>query len=137
MANQQDVKNYLAYWSQLGKGIVLAESERPYCPKSVVQGDRFSDDFEHCWAKVQSCNGKGCHLEGTDVTIDQLLSSEWEIDSCARCGMAVPSPVVMYDGLLCPCNDVAGWPNDELPRPRLPQSNTAHFKRISAHLSQD
>lgn len=134
MATQQEVKTYLAYWVQLGKGIYLSGSDTPCRPNPVVKGDRFSETFERCWAKVQASKGKGCHLEGTDVTLDQLFSSEWEIDSCARCGMAVPTPVVIYNGLMCPCNDVSDWPNDNVPRPRLPQSDRTHLSRISERL---
>ena len=136
MAHQQDVKNYLAYWLQLGKGIVLSSQDVPCRPKSVIQGDRFSDDFEQCWARIQATEGKDCYLEGTDITLDRLLSPAWEIDSCARCGMAVPAPAVIYHGLPCPCSDFEGWPNDELPRPRLPQHSSPHFKRMVDRLSQ-
>ena len=137
MATQHHVKHYLAHWLQLGKAIVKDGGEILYRPQKIIEGDRFSDDFEQCWAKIQRTGGKHCHLEGTDITIDQLLSPKWEIGACARCSMRVPTPTVVYSGLICPCNDLNGWPNDDVPRPRLPQNNKQHLQRVAARLAQN
>ncbi|MEO0540817.1 MAG: hypothetical protein AAFZ80_08110 [Cyanobacteria bacterium P01_A01_bin.105] len=134
MATEQDVKHYLACWLQLGKRVFLPNRQEPCRLDTVLHGDRFSEAFEHCWSIIQAAQGRNCHLEGTDVTFDQMFSGAWEIDQCARCGMTVPIPNVLYNGMLCPCSDLEGWPNDELPRPRLPQGDNPHLKRIADRL---
>ena len=120
MASRTQVKNYLAYWFQLGKQVVSDDGKTSYRPQSVIEGNRFSAEFEKCWRDILSDSGKNCHLEGTDQTIDELLSPAWDVTNCARCDMLIPTPEVMLDQVLCPCNDLPTWPNEELPKPRLP-----------------
>jgi len=120
MASRTQVKNYLAYWFQLGKQVVSDDGKTSYRPQSVIEGNRFSAEFEKCWRDILSASGKNCHLEGTDQTVDELLSPAWDVTNCARCDMLIPTPEVMLDQVLCPCNDLPTWPNEELPKPRLP-----------------
>ena len=135
MATTTQVKNYLAYWFQLGKQVVTDDGRIHYRPETVIAGDRFSPAFEACWTEILQTAGKGCHLEGTDQTIDELLSSKWDVINCARCDMLVPTPEVALEPVLCPCNDLPSWPNEELPKPRLPVDSQRQLSAMSARLS--
>ncbi len=134
MASPTQVKNYLAYWFQLGKQVVTNDGAKSYKPENVVEGDRFSPDFEKCWNDILNTSGKECHLEGTDQTVDELLSPAWDITSCARCDMLVPTPEVALAQILCPCNDLPTWPNEELPKPRLPVNTQKHLRDMNKEL---
>lgn len=76
MASTEQVKQYLAFWFQLGKGLIGENSQEVYLPKLVIQGDRYSPEFEACWQRVTQSQGKSYYLQGTDQTLEQLLSSE-------------------------------------------------------------
>ena len=134
MASQKQVKDYLAYWFQLGKPVVMNGGQEAYCPSPVVMGNSFSSEFEKCWSRIQEFEGRDCYLQGTSVTIEQLLSPEWEIQPCARCEMPVYMPTVVLEHTLCPCNDLAGWPNLDVPTPRLPVNNRTHLNNLSKRL---
>ena len=135
MATTTQVKNYLAYWFQLGKQVVTDDGRTHYRPETVIAGDRFSPAFEACWTEILQTAGKGCNLEGNDQTIDELLSSKWDVINCARCDMLVPTPEVALEPVLCPCNDLPSWPNEELPKPRLPVDSQRQLSAMSARLS--
>ncbi len=141
MATPTQVKNYLAYWFQLGKQVVTDDGRTHYKPVTVIQGDRFSPEFEACWTAILKTTGKGCHLEGTDQTIDELLSSKWDVVNCARCNILIPTLEVAIKSVLCPCNDLPGWPNEELPKPRLPIDSHRQLgamrERLLASFSED
>jgi len=134
MASRIQVKNYLAYWFQLGKQVVTDDGKTTFKPETVIQGEHFSPEFEQCWTEILKASGRACHLEGTDQTIDDLLSPAWDIANCARCNMLVPTPEVAFDQLLCPCNDLPTWPNEELPKPRLPVDNHKHLSEMREKL---
>lgn len=131
MASSLQVKNYLAYWLQLGKPIVKADGQVVCKPKTVIQGDRFSTEFEDCWREIlRQDEGSSCYLKGTDQSIKELLSPAWEMASCARCSMMVPTPEVMTNPFPCPCNDLPDWPNEEIPQPRLPIDSQDRLSQI-------
>jgi hypothetical protein len=133
MANEQDVKTYLAYWFQLGRKIIVGNESVNLLPQPVLQGDRYSDEFEDCWQKI--CRQAGeCHLEGTDETIAELLTPEWEMEPCGRCEMPVPVRSVGMPALSCPCNTLPNWPNSELPSPRSPISSQEQLQLIRDRL---
>ncbi|MEM6868668.1 MAG: hypothetical protein AAGB19_01915 [Cyanobacteria bacterium P01_F01_bin.3] len=134
MATANQVKNYLAYWFQLGKQVIAQDGRKHYKPESVVEGDHFSAEFETCWCEILQNEGLGCHLEGTDQTINELLSSRWDVANCVRCDMLVPVPEVALSQLLCPCNDISDWPNEELPKPRLPIDSQRCLKAMRERL---
>ena len=134
MATQTQVKNYLAYWFQLGKHVVADDSSTTYLPKTVIQGDRFSPEFEQCWREILQGNIDTLHLQGTDQTVADLLSSSWEISNCSRCDMLIPTPEVVIQPVLCPCNDLPEWPNEEVPKPRLPVNSERHLSRLRDRL---
>ena len=136
MTSDQQVKQYVAYWFQLGKRVMLHNGSEAVLPEPVVQGDRYSDAFETCWQRLISPDSGECYLEGTSQTIQELLSSQWNISPCARCGMPVP---VLDLGVMdadCPCSDLANWPNDELPRPRSPVSSQSRLGNIRDRLQR-
>lgn len=122
MATKQEVKRYLAYWFQLGKKVVTSNGQASFSPQPVLQGDRYSDEFEACWQKILSPESSDCYLEGTDETIAELLTPAWELAPCSRCSMPIAMRNVGMPALLCPCSDLPTWPNTELPAPRNPVS---------------
>lgn len=136
MASEQDVKKYLAYWFQAGKCVALKGGKESYCPKTVLQGDRYSKEFEDCWNHLLDPASGDCYLEGTTQTINQLLSPIWDISPCARCDMPIPMLVLGVPPTGCPCSDLPNWPNDEIPQPRSPVSTPDHLVQIRDRLSR-
>lgn len=134
MASEQEVKKYLAYWFQLGKKVILRNGEQAIKPASVIQGDRYSQDFEACWQQIKAADLSACYLEGTEQSIAELLSPAWEFNSCARCFMPVPVLGVGVTSLACPCNDLPTWPNTEVPAPRSPVDTQAQLGDIRNRL---
>jgi hypothetical protein len=133
MASENQVKQYLAFWFQLGKGLVMGQDRQ--LPQPVILGDRYSPEFEACWQRIVQLEGKNCYLQGTVQTIDQLLSSEWELTACARCDMPVPMLNLGMRSPGCPCEDMPLWPNTELPAPRVPVDSRAQLDQIRDRLS--
>ncbi len=134
MASQHQVKQYLAYWFQLGKKVIIKNGAEALLPKPVLWGDRYSHEFEECWQKIISADSGDCYLDGTHETIAELLSPAWEVDPCARCSMPIP---VRRHGMppeCCPCFDLSNWPDNESPQPRGPISNRAHLIDICNRL---
>lgn len=136
MASTDQVKQYLAFWFQLGKGLVIKNSREIQLPETVVRGDRYSPEFEACWQQVMQSEGENCYLEGTEQTIAQLLSSKWDVTACARCEMPVPILSVGMRSPGCPCEDMPSWPNTELPMPRIPVDSQAQLQHIRDRLAQ-
>jgi hypothetical protein len=135
MASEQEVKEYLAYWFQLGKKLILDKGvKQELLPQPVISGEQYSQQFENIWHQIIQKDEKNWYLEGTSQTIAELLSPLWEISDCARCGM----PVAMINlGLTadgCPCKDLPNWPNTELPQPRSPVSNNQHLTKLQERL---
>lgn len=135
MASTEQVKQYLAYWFQLGKKVAVDGGSVTLLPRPVLQGSRYSDAFEQCWQHIESAP-ENCHLEGTEQTIAQLLDPAWEIESCARCDMPVPIVAVGIQPLSCPCNDLPSWPDTELPKPRSPVNERRQLDLIRDRLSR-
>ena len=136
MASRNDVKNYLAHWFQLGKQLVASDNQTTYRPGTVIQGDRFSLEFEQLWNKVADSASSDYYLEGTGETIGTLLSPAWEISACSRCNMPVPMPERQMTALMCPCNDLDTWPNEEVPQPRLPINNNHRLAQIKERVQR-
>jgi hypothetical protein len=134
MASSNDVKKYLAYWFQLGKAVLSDSGRVRYQPKLVIQGDRFSPEFEDIWATILANKDERLYLEGTDQTFAELLSPAWEISDCARCDMPVPMPVIELLPHPCPCNDLPTWPNEEAPKPRLPINSNQRLQEMNERL---
>ncbi|MEB3231481.1 MAG: hypothetical protein VKJ64_10760 [Leptolyngbyaceae bacterium] len=134
MAAEYKVKQYLAYWFQAGKKLICPEFPQGYPLSLVFQGDRYSPEFEECWAYVRRPESGDCYLQGITQTIQALLTSEWEIVGCARCEMPVPMLDIGVNHNACPCSDLELWPNFELPRPRSPVNTKAHLMAIHTRL---
>lgn len=134
MASPTQVKQYLAYWFQLGKRVWVHGGREAVLPDSVIERDRYSQEFEDCWQRILAPSSGECYLEGTHQTIQQLLSSEWEIESCARCGMPVPMIELGMQEGPCPCADLDNWPNNELPEPRSPVDSASRLSGIQERL---
>jgi hypothetical protein len=135
MAPQEQVKQYLAYWQQLGTRLILSNGQA-VAPQLVVSGNHYSAEFEAGWQQVLAVEGKNCYLEGTAQTISDLLSDRWELVGCARCSMPVPMIQAGIQSNSCPCFDLPTWPNTELPPPRLPVDNHQQLDQIRARLLQ-
>jgi hypothetical protein len=135
MASEQQVKKYLAYWFQLGKQILLRNGQEKLLPKIIIQGHRYSEEFESCWQSILQSAGE-CYLEGTAQSVKDLLSPRWEISPCARCDMPIPIIQLGIQSDLCPCNDLANWPNQELPKPRSPVDSSVHLSNIQFRLNR-
>lgn len=134
MADSQEVKKYLAYWFQLGKKIVIPSLNTSLLPSRVINGDRYSVEFEECWRLVSDINTGDCYLEGTIQSIQELLSPKWEIKSCARCDMPIPMIQLGRQPSECVCSDVENWPNNDLPKPREPINNQQKLDEIKKSL---
>jgi len=137
MACVEKVKCYLAQWFHLGKKVIVSKTQETICPKPIVIGDHYSSAFEQDWQKILADNGQDYYLEGTEQTIAQLLSSEWEIHSCSRCQMPVPIKERGLPSLTCPCFDLSNWPNLDLPIPHPPINNQTHLQKLKIRLNQD
>lgn len=135
MASEIEVKEYLAYWLQLGKGILMPKSQERLFPKPIFEGTQFSKDFEQIWQKIL-VNQTSCYLEGTEQTFQELLSPAWEMVSCARCTLPMPLSRVHPPSCLCPCVDLCLWPNNELPLPKLPTLEGVRLRRVQMRLQQ-
>lgn len=134
MASPDQVKQYLAYWFQLGKKLVVDNGRASFLPQSVLQDNGYSPEFEACWQHLLESGGRDCYLEGTTQTIEQLLSSEWEVTPCARCDMPVPMFSLGMRSPNCPCADLPFWPDTNMPQPRSPVSTYTQLNRIRDRL---
>lgn len=134
MASENQVRQYLAYWFQLGKKVFIHNGHKELLPRPVIQGDRYSDEFEKCWRTILSPESGECYLDGTESSIAELLTPAWDITPCARCSMPVPIRNVGLPPQGCPCFDLSGWPNMEAPLPRAPVDNQARLSQIRDRL---
>jgi hypothetical protein len=137
MASVQQVKTYLAYWFQLGRGVWMPGRTTCQKPQQILSDNTYSREFEILWSQLQQpAIAAQSHLDGTDQTIAQLLSTGWDIDPCARCGLPIPLktqglPISVYT---CPCSDMSNLPNLEFLPPREPVSSQLRLQRICDRL---
>lgn len=134
MASEHQVKQYLAYWFQLGKRVLIQNGQQAIKLQSIIAGDRYSDEFEACWKQIRDPQSGACYLEGTEQTIDELLSPEWEINACARCAMPVPTRTIGMPPDSCPCFDLPNWPDNQTPQPRSPVSTQDSLSKLRDRL---
>lgn len=135
MAAEIEVKEYLAYWFQLGKGVVLPKSQRILLPTPIFEGMGFSRQFEQYWQQILQSE-EDCYLEGTEQSIQELLSPGWEMINCARCTLPIPVSRVHPPSCLCPCADLSTWPNSELPLPKLPIASNQYLRCLQKRLQK-
>lgn len=136
MAAQAKIKQFLAYWFQLGKGVRIKNGQELLKPQSVIRGDRYSEEFEKCWQKLMSADSGDCYLEGTSETIAELLTQEWEILACSRCEMPVPLRIRGMPAECCPCFDLPNWPDYDNPLPRSPVDSNSYLLTICQRLAE-
>lgn len=136
MASEHNVRQYLAYWFQLGKRLMTHNGQQAVKVSSVIAGDRYSDEFEACWKLALSPESGDCYIEGTDQTIAELMSPAWEINPCARCAMPVPMRSLGMPPSECPCFDLPNWPDSQLPQPRSPISTSASLQKLRDRLGK-
>lgn len=134
MASEQQVRQYLAYWLQLGKRILIRGGKEALKPSSVIAGNRYSDEFEAIWQQICAPDAGDCYIEGTEQTIAELLSDAWEISPCARCSMPVPMHTVGMPSLSCPCSDIPNWPDNQTIQPRSPVNTQDRLLQIRDRL---
>jgi hypothetical protein len=136
MAMEAEVKQYLAYWFQLGKRVILQNGRKSLLPQPIYNGQNYSSEFESCWKQINDPQNGDCYLENTEQTIQELLSSAWEFLPCARCEMPIPLSVASQPSLVCPCNDLTTWPNTQLPKPRSPIDSQERLQQIRHRLGK-
>jgi hypothetical protein len=136
MASQDQVRNFLAHWFQLGKPVVLAEDRGECLPDPVFQNGHYSQAFEDCWHRVMVTSGQDCYLKGTSQSIAAMLSPAWDVTPCARCEMPIVIPTAGTMTELCPCNDLATWPSTEIPMPRTAVDNQHHLTALRQRLDK-
>ncbi|NJN20769.1 MAG: hypothetical protein HC812_05715 [Leptolyngbya sp. RL_3_1] len=134
MASPEQVRVYLAHWFQLGKPVVFERSHSRYLPSPIFYHDNYSAEFEDCWQAIQAIGGRDCYLEGTDQTLAELLSPQWEITDCARCVMPVPMAIGPMAERHCPCQDLPLWPNTNAPSPRAAVSSHRQLGQLRDRL---
>ena len=134
MASASQVKQYLAYWLQLGKKVLIGNGNAALQPQIIIEGDRYSQEFESCWQTILSPESGDCYLEGTVETIDELLTPEWELSVCCRCAMPIPLQIVGMPPVCCPCSDLSGWPNLDIPPPRSPVDTQVQLESLRDRL---
>lgn len=136
MASSSKVRQYIAYWLQLGKKILIGNGAAVRVPNQVIKGESYSREFEQFWQKVRSPESGDCYLRGTQETIRELLTPGWDIVTCARCPMLKPLRTRGMPPNTCPCEDVPNWPNRDIPAPRLPVSDRTKLRNICDRLGQ-
>lgn len=136
MAREWKVKQYLACWLQLGKKVWLRNGAIARVSQETIAGESYSGEFEQMWEEVRSGESGDCYLEGTSETVGELMNPDWEIVSCARCTMPKPVKTSGMPCLSCPCEDLANWPNAEIPAPRSPVNNRDKLEAIRDRLDQ-
>lgn len=134
MASELELKNFVACWMQLGKGIHQSTGQLFHLDK-VIQGEGYDPEFEILWDHLSQVGLQNVYLEGTSVSLSALNTALWEIVPCARCTMPVALPIGDTASCICPCHDLEGWPNNELPVPRPPVNNKTHLDRIFKRLN--
>lgn len=138
MALPIQVKNYLAYWFQLGRGLRMPPGETLVKPNLVLAHEGYSAGFEVIWRQLLDPHvAAHSYLDGTTQTIAQLLQPDWEICDCARCGLPIPMKSRGLPEMTCPCGDLDTLPNlDELPAPRQAADNNQVLQDVCGRLNR-
>ena len=137
MASRTLVKNYLAQWMQMGKSITLSNHGEKVSIHKILQGEKYSDQFNQLWDQISTTKAEEAHLSGTDQSISDLLSNNWEIIGCARCNLLVPSlDLGARVPVCCPCDDLPNHPNLDLVAPHHPTTLVNHLDQLCDRLAQ-
>jgi hypothetical protein len=135
MALPTQVKTYLSYWFQLGRGVRMPLAAGPVKPAAVLADGGYSTEFEALWHQLtQPQMAASSYLDGTEQTIAQLLETTWEIQDCARCNLPIPMKVAGLPSQSCPCDALKILPDiAEIP-PRAPIDSQATLRRLCERL---
>jgi hypothetical protein len=135
MALPTEVKTYLSYWFQLGRGLRMPPQARLVKPPAVLADGRYSTEFEAIWQELmQPSIAAQSYLEGSEQTIAQLLDPSWDIQDCARCSLPVPIKVAGLPAESCPCDDMRQLPDLSVMPPRAPIDSQAMLRRLCERL---
>jgi hypothetical protein len=124
MASTSEVRDYFTYWLQLDKGLILDGIRvKPMAVVAMdgVNGNRLSGDFEAMWERALR-SPREAYLEGTEISLAELLTGQWEMVLCPRCPMPMPMRVGAFTDTACPCHEMPMYPNTETIMPHLPVS---------------
>jgi len=137
MASRTLVKNYLAQWMQMGKGVTLSNYGEEVHIHKIIQGERYSPLFNKLWDEIITKQAAEAYLTGTSQTIGDLLSNKWEIIGCARCNLLVPSlDLGARVPVCCPCDDIPNHPNLDSISPHIPVTLVQHLEDLCDRLAQ-
>ncbi len=136
MSNYDAVKKYFAQWLQMGKKVFMKNQNKLVGMNCVVRGESYTNEFEQLWAEISDPRSGDVYLEGTDESVQELLSPKWEVIACARCAMPVPIGMGPQVAQICPCDDLGCSPNLEAIAPREPVITAKHLTRIMSRLKQ-
>ncbi|NJL44768.1 MAG: hypothetical protein HC922_01520 [Leptolyngbyaceae cyanobacterium SM2_3_12] len=134
MATQEQVRDFLAHWFQLGKPVVLGAKRGECLPAPIFHLGHYSSEFEDCWQQILLTKGQDCYLKGTTQTVADMLTPGWDITTCARCTMPVAIPSVGLMKFPCPCHDLPTWPNYDVPVPRAAVDDGQHLSDIQQRI---
>ncbi|MCS6960165.1 MAG: hypothetical protein RMK91_08945 [Pseudanabaenaceae cyanobacterium SKYGB_i_bin29] len=133
MASKEEVKEYLAYWMQLGRSLVIGE--RKVKLDRVIAGDHYTTRFEEIWQEGQAHPESTC-LEGSNLNLQQLLAANYELLPCPRCDLPLPSlGLGPRSAQACPCDDLKVWPNLDTVPPHPPISITSQLRALQERLA--
>ncbi|CAN1210724.1 hypothetical protein TUMEXPCC7403_11040 [Tumidithrix helvetica PCC 7403] len=138
MATCDVVKDYLAQWMQVGKKVLIQSENKSVGICKVIEGERYTQEFEALWTEISTIKAKEAYLEGTNETIQELLSDKWELVECPRCNL--PSACIdmgMRETKACPCDTMKLWPNLETIAPRKPVKTAKYLNNICDRLLKD
>lgn len=134
MASPEAVRHYLACWFQAGKGVNYGQET--WRPQPVTRCGQYSSEFLTLWQEMEQRGLDQYYLAGTDVSLGELCTDDWEIMGCSRCTMPVPLRVAGMNVGACPCSDLALWPNLDLPLPHGAVDSQAYLAQFQARLRQ-
>lgn len=137
MASSEQVKQYIASWLQLGRSILVEDNgdTRGISAAKVIEGDRYTQDFEEIWQLISTSKSDRSYLQGTNETVAQLLAPSWEIVHCSLCNMLIALPQVGAKAAPCPCHDLSGWPDNNLPIPTGAHDSQFSLQKICQRLN--
>lgn len=136
MVSEDRVKQYIALWMQLGKPVVCDRNNQQLGTPHVIRGESYSPEFEQLW-KIICQSPNHYHLAATPCTIGDLLAGHWDLLPCARCTLLQPVNESVIAAGPCPCQDLASWPDDNLPLPRQPVGSQDYLYKIQLRLLRE
>lgn len=136
ISNYDAVKRYFAMWLQMGKKVFIENQNKLLGMNCVVRGESYTNKFEQLWSEISDPRLGDVYLEGTDESVQELLSPKWEVIACARCAMPVPVGMGPQVAQVCPCDDLGVSPNLEAIAPREPVITAKHLSSIMSRLQQ-